>query len=436
MDKRQGTFEKARPGTHYDAATGKLYEFTQKSILVMRGWPAPLAWQKTAGRPVWRHVRPKIAVPAFDVDAEIGRIECCTEDDGQMLIRACLSEEEVAFRREGLPHLRWHAQIPRDVRETVSRFPERHWHLLSFMARCGPAAADLAVTNPALAFALASSWVFRTPVQRPLRSARALLAKGKKQRVILAWLGFPGTESCRKLLAKVVHDAIGVSPLLYLREGMADPQALKSLVHLPRLNRGVLRIVTDPSLERFVRQAFLEEVSNDPAEDRYAVSAYRLADTLAMHRRLYPDRGELGRLQSPRQLAELHDDLVYEMNLARAADSDLEFPPPPLEGSENIVPITTVYGLVEEGLLQQNCVATFSERIALAQDMYVYRVLWPERCTLSIVRRGETWAIGEIARSQNRAPSWETRMKVREWYSRRVQKRISFRVELPNEAPF
>ena len=129
---------------------------------------------------------------------------------GLLLLRLCLSSREKNADCEKQAWLRWHATIPAEIRQIVHHFPERQWHMLSFLARCGEAAYDLTAANPALAFALASNWVYHCPpVRRPPRAARALLQRGKKQRDVLVWLVFPGTKAARKMLVKVIRNASG-----------------------------------------------------------------------------------------------------------------------------------------------------------------------------------------------------------------------------------
>ena len=66
-------------------------------------------------------------------------------------------------------------------------------------------------------------------------------------------------------------------------------------------------------------------------------------------------------------------------------------------------------------LRQHNCVAGYAERVA-GGDTYIYRVLAPQRATLSLVRwSGGGWPIGELLRAGNSPVSAATRRSVREW---------------------
>ncbi|NIP98238.1 MAG: hypothetical protein GWO24_34440, partial [Akkermansiaceae bacterium] len=72
-------------------------------------------------------------------------------------------------------------------------------------------------------------------------------------------------------------------------------------------------------------------------------------------------------------------------------------------------PLTTRSQLRAEGRAQSNCVASYSRRVKNGA-LYVYRVLWPERCTLSLVkRRNGLWVLGELKTAHNSRASAKTR---------------------------
>jgi len=400
-------FSLARPGTVFAPENGKLRLFKPGKISVLLAWPEPMALKKERSCPNWVHFRPEISIPRGDIEGRIRRLETPADGGGQLLLRFCMSSKE----KESCDWLRWYAKIPEEIRDLVSRFRSRQWHVLSMLARCGEAALDLTASNPALAYALASNWVYHRPaVQRPLRSARALLKK--KQRKILAWLGFPGTQSARKTLAKIVHKAIDVPTLLYVRQAMADPTMFGVMSNL-RLNAGAIRIATDPELLPVASPTLLDEIAHRREEDQRAKAAYILRDSAAMYRLLVGRELEAVRCLS--ELRDLHEALIDDLSRARALDTDIPFPPPPVPGSDCIVPITNARDLADEGRAQHNCVASYVERVAVRQRVYIYRVLWPERCTLALTRRGNTWVPSELKRACNLPPSEATQRAVQQW---------------------
>lgn len=410
-------FTVARPGTHYDAESEKLRVFNRGSITVMKAWP-PMAWQKTHEHPVWTHIRPSIKVPFNDnLEGYIHHLEAPAEKNGQLLF-SFGAPAPVRSERSGYQAwLKWYATMPLEARQLVRDFPHRQWQLLSFIARCGSPATDLAQSNPALAFALANNWVFHKPaVQRPLRSARALLGAGKKQREIMNWLGFPETKAARKVLGKILRCAVSISGLLYLRDAMADPAVFKTMSHLPRLNAGVLRILTAPNLVQRVSFSFLEEVACCRREDRYTDSAYLLLDSLEMISYL-PGAVFPPPLRRLDQLERLHDALIVETNQLKRQASKLPFPPPPVKGTDTIIPITNARDLVEEGKTQRNCVSSYLQRVVFHKKTYIYRVLEPERCTLALQQSANhTWQLSELKLARNNQPQKDTWQAVKNWF--------------------
>jgi hypothetical protein len=84
-------------------------------------------------------------------------------------------------------------------------------------------------------------------------------------------------------------------------------------------------------------------------------------------------------------------------------------------GTAHIVPLRAPQALVEEGRKQHNCVAGYAERVA-GGDTYIYRVLAPQRATLSLVRwPGGGWQIGELLQVGNQPVSAATRRLVQGW---------------------
>jgi hypothetical protein len=72
------------------------------------------------------------------------------------------------------------------------------------------------------------------------------------------------------------------------------------------------------------------------------------------------------------------------------------YPPPPVPGTKDIIPLTSTEQLQDEGWAQGNCVATYQWRV-LAGDTYIYKIMAPERATLAIVRGADgCWYRAEL----------------------------------------
>lgn len=365
---------------------GKLYEFTRDCVIVMKGWPVMRAWQWTGiyARP-WRHVRPRLKRISLREMAVMEDPDLHSpEPNGQMLFPFAYSYTGIrAFRAF------WWA-VPQAYRDLVMPFRDRRWHMLSLLARC-PGADDLVVGNPALAFCLASNWAFHKPaVRQPLRAARSLIYK--KQRRILEWLGFPGTEAMRQLLRRIPRESMTVEFLAILCNAIQLPEVSRRLSFLGRITQDVFHLIASPEITPYVAFSLLEEVSQVRVPDTDRMVAYKIQDMLHMSAEL---QRKLPRLRSITQVNQLHEDLVFDFNLKRE-DTGEPLPPPPLPGKEGeIEPLETCQALAIEGRLQQHCVGSYAHSVRRGQT-YVYRMRKPERATLAIMQGPRGWTLREI----------------------------------------
>jgi hypothetical protein len=101
-------------------------------------------------------------------------------------------------------------------------------------------------------------------------------------------------------------------------------------------------------------------------------------------------------------------------------DSDLrnlEFPKPPVPGSDAIIALDKPGSLLAEALSQRNCVMSYVRQIS-GGSFYFYRVLHPERATLSIVpAENGKWQIDQLLGCRNKPVSEATHHAVAEWLS-------------------
>lgn len=452
-------FIKPRPGISYK--NGKLYVFKKSSAMVLMGWPTPMAWVKRS-RKGWIHDR-KLADKFFSAHffLEPGRPPTEPPDPDDIACPDDLNDpiftEEEREQRWG-----WHKKrvvrewkekhrmadffdaIPPDVRFALSRYSTRKWHLFNLFARC-PGAYDLHVSNPALCYALASSWVFHKPaVQQPMRAARSLIRK--KQKDILRWLGFPATDAVRKILRKIPSSALSVETLLYLRDTVQDPARVKMLCHLPRLNTGVLRLVTSNRLAPLLTYRLLEDVALNLADDNGHHTHRILIDTFRMDRRLGGERCPR-RFVSLRHLEQVHNNLAEEFNIlvrqqelenpdeGRASRPKLpdNFPVPPYAGTASIQPISTPAELLQEGIEMKHCVASYTWDVAEGLE-YIYRVVEPVRATMSICARGNTWHPGQLLQAANKPVPKEIKAQLfRELLASRQQRSVPIKPEMMPE---
>jgi PcfJ-like protein len=268
---------------------------------------------------------------------------------------------------------------------------------------------DLLVASPCLAFMLAkaASMTGRKGLVPPVWATRPY----DSQKGLLGKLAFPPTGQMRQIARKIVHSAVSVPRLRALRAAIRDvPEILDRLSHVPRINANVLAAASGGRLQ--VTPRLYAQLSDPSRDDRSAPLGNRIADTMRGWRLLHP-RGPFRVLDRVEQIEARHEQIVeelkhYEMRAVR------DFPPPPVPGTPSIVPLLNVADLVIEGREQHNCVASYA-RLARRRQVALYKVLAPQRATLSLVREDGVWRIDELETACNRGVSASTRAAVNHW---------------------
>lgn len=194
---------------------------------------------------------------------------------------------------------------------------------------------------------------------------------------------------------------------------MSDPGRIaRRLAFLARINANILEMAADSSL-LCVAPRLLEEIARGGEEDREAQLARRIAETLG-RRRLEAPAATPAMISRLDQIVEAGRELPDEAGGPVTERPWFEFPPPPVPGTQLIVPLLFRRLLIGEGRQQHNCVATLADRAARG-TVAVYRVLAPERCTLSLVQRRGVRGIQQLKAACNREAEPATRRAVAEW---------------------
>lgn len=392
----------SQPGFRFKE--GKLYAFCAESVMILEAWPTLKAIRKD-NESYWEEFEPRFRVvqpyrrrkPKKTPQLELGL--------GESVVVSSISEQ----RRLAFNGFRF--ALPKAVAAATEKFQSRQWGILALMQK-EEAAVELAQNNPALFFALANARPFRGRLFSPESLAKIAL---ERQRDIAGWLGFPGTEATAKILAKIPPESASVEILAPLRRVLKKPTILKILTHQQNLNAGVLSILLIDGLADAVAPSLLTEIAETPAEKYRASYVDMLVDTLTMLRRLKPNAG-IPKIQSLARLRSMHDEVSteYLRSLPHQTMAG-SLPAPPLRGTKTIIPIVTYDELVQEARSQNNCVATYAERIR-KRTTFIYRVTSPERATLSIVRGHDgDWRIDELECWGNTRVSAITRLAVESW---------------------
>ena len=287
-----------------------------------------------------------------------------------------------------------------------------HWELLLFFDQGGEPAIELLESTPALGFALALAPLFCDAPSPPLEEVLAW-----RQSRIAALLGLPASRRGVRALRKLELGELDVVTMLAVRRLLRDERVLARVSHLPRLSRALVRVGRSPegflALGRELQLALLDPRRGPRLAGHYEHVVHRM--------RQLRERGYAlpETLRSARHAAVVErsmDALVDELGSLDAPDA---VAPPPFPGIPGVIePLRCAGEFHVEGESMRNCVRTYA-RAAMAGDVAIYRVLRPERATVSLVRCSPTrWRIGELYAAANTPVSTRTRREVERWLER------------------
>lgn len=326
---------------------------------------------------------------------------------------------------------RFRFSLPKPVARALEKFRSHQWEPL-LMLRHDPGATDLMQSNPVLGFALAHQ------MEGDAEMFAHLKVGTMRQRDILALLDFPDSAGAVKWMAKIPPESVTADSLRWLHRLFCSSDAgiVKWMGHLPRLNYGVLRLISEASLRPALTTRLLMEVAESGRENYEAWTAGRLLQIGELRSQIaaHGNAGQQANLQTlPRvnSLASLERLLRETQDLWQQSQREqlegrvsetstgMAFPPPPVPGiTGQIEPLTSPHALMLEGAEQENCVASYAERVRTGST-YIYRVEFPQRCTLSLLRCGDgSWRIDELEFSENRPSDASTRDFVEAWLAR------------------
>jgi hypothetical protein len=295
--------------------------------------------------------------------------------------------------------------------------------------RLFPEITDLLRDAPILAVMLVYS-----RAQMRISLAEFVAALHGPRTEICRLLGGTGTKSELRLLLKVKWDAItepdvGIAfGILSRREFSDTARLLKVALMDTFLADQLLRYpeaFASPAVRRSVEKrysVFPEKkiTSKEREEMKNLMTIARDAYRMAKDQNMTAAAARFKAITSAVALKRLHDDLSKTKDLSRYARDPLfksTFDPPPLPGTDTIVPIKTYVGLFEEGQEMHNCVFSYC-RIIWEKKYYVYKVLAPQRATLGILfEKNGKKKIDQLRLACNTAPSEETYAAVEKWFT-------------------
>ena len=303
--------------------------------------------------------------------------------------------------------------------QQIINFPPEHHEQLAAFAEEYPEAWDLLFTNPPLAVALANGreWDTFGLVNVDRKFIARLLSK--RRRRVCGALGFPSSERVVKILGKVEPQACCLYSIAGIRYSLRNPGILSNLSHLPTIGVKELRLVSalgdfPPISARLF--ADLAEHGMTANEQKWS-SLLRQVEIVLLNE---PNRSE--RFQSVKQVRRCYYRMWRDLSEVQNFDPmntsstipNFSFPPAPLPGIEDIQPISSTSALAEEAREMNHCAFGYLDRVAEG-DVYLYRVMHPERATVLIGHKANNWHLEEISGISNRSISNETESMVESW---------------------
>jgi len=281
--------------------------------------------------------------------------------------------------------------------------PDRQWRILQFLNATRERGRDLCHSNLPLAFLLAS--------RGEAAGIRAVEAVSWRQRQILGALGLPEQEAAVRVLRRVDDRLLGSPLLAHLGAWMSDPACLRRLAHVPRLGPGGLALQATGELAWFNDRALPEVLGADDPEtvrslEEFAVLARRLRQL---------GYGSQRPLSSAAQIRDRTETMRRQLRELGDHPADGTLPDPPVPGIPGTIePIRTIREVNQEAEQMRHCVRIYV-KTALKGRVALYRVLRPQRATLSLVPKGRLWRLDEMWLRANRRPSWECFASVKHW---------------------
>lgn len=293
-------------------------------------------------------------------------------------------------------------------------------------------------SNPALWFMLVhSDRMLGVPSSERFAFAQRMILR--KQHEIVTEFHFPraASKACARILGRMSPNEIRLCRLVRLQELLCDGELLQLFSHAASVDANLIGFVWDArrllDLNLLTRLAHRLE-STDLLSARILVHRIRLMMQSAQIS--WPPVEKICGIGALEQ---------QYCDLARLCERPSLFRrrglhATPLPEWPDIELLESAQEILIEGEEMQHCAATYlSEVLTGDPPTLLYRITWPERATLQLVRLGTTWHIAELRCRRNRKPSLATFAYINQWLRemQHVVDQPSAKLEIPPEScPF
>lgn len=310
--------------------------------------------------------------------------------------------------------------IPTDVTALAKLMPSMAFELAQACA-VSEAARQLADDAPLLLILLVD---YARRQQCTLAVFENLL--GQKRPTILSAIGLPGTRSLARLIKRIELSPMLPWELEDVAKALTHKDFLTLLRHHPTPHLNHLRFLLRHPQPLW--PGVLNLVNERTSSLDITWLSRMIGDTLNL---AGGNLRQIGEVDSRLALQELHDRLVNRFNRGSGKDSATDraaaaeelaeehgdYPRAPIDVIEGIESLNSWLELLEEGATMRHCVGSYDVHIALGQ-VFIYRMMTPERLTISLEYRTNNWVVGEVRGHCNANPSPYALDIVRRWIER------------------
>lgn len=247
-----------------------------------------------------------------------------------------------------------------------------------------------------------------------------------KRAEILQRLGFAGSKSLARLMRRIALSSLLPWELEDIATVLRNPAFLALLRHHPTLHLNHLRLLLRRQVPLWPGILHLVDAHSSALDIAWVARMTR--DTLNMAGR---NERVLAGIASREALQTLHDRLVQQFNREHGNDPEAtretlaaqlqlehgDYPAPPVAAIDGIEPLGSWLELLEEGATMHHCVGSYDIPVALG-EVFIYRMIEPERLTVSLEQHDERWVVGEVRGYCNANPSVGALEFVRRWVER------------------
>lgn len=314
-------------------------------------------------------------------------------------------------------------RIPSEYHEIAAKSDDLKITMLVGLHRA-PKLYDIARDAPVLAYMLTYAKVAYTP------SSELKKLVGLPRRKISEIVGGHGTQSEVKFITKIKFGKISRKQLHKVNLLISNPMVLENLkyVSLEHVDEILLdslysnwSLLSCSYYRRHIEKRYgkhvkerMDEVLWSSYENNMVSVTGDIHQVLKEFYRNHEDEYIRTMRKCP-TYASLNRFYYALLNNKAGHRIDMPFGPPPIPGTDNIIPIRTVDELFNEGFEMDHCAALYCREIKDG-NFYIYKICKPERATIGIsIDEDRKYSIADIRLYNNKDPSDATVRIVEAW---------------------